>query len=277
MATKKKETAIETKSHETAMANYQDYGTEEGDGFEDQDASDNAIPFIEILQPTSKWMAEHGEEHEARAGMLRNTVSDECFAGKEGILAVCAYTKRVVVEWKPRDEGGGYKGEHEIRSEIVERAKAQGDSKFGPWKTDDGNDLVETVYGYYVQVDPDGRVLGAFTIGFAATQMKPYRKINTKLSTYRHRAVIDGQERVQRPPMYAHLLRITTEHTSNDKGSWFLFNIQPSKGDVQSSLLPTNAEAFQAGKALKEAVKSGERKANTASQGGAEGDGEVPF
>ncbi len=239
------------KKKDTALTTKVDYSDHEGQGFENQTAADQLIPFLSVLQKMSPQVDENPK---AKPGLLYNTVSQEVY-GKE-VLFVPAITDHCYVEWKPRDDGGGMVGKHSLHSEIVSDAKKE--HEFGKLKTPEGNDLVETFYIYGVVVDGDpkeGNVLSVAIVAFTSTKISIYKKINTRLSTFQITNNATGRK--QRPPLFAHLLRIGTQQQENVHGKFFNFDIKTFGEEMMEGLLNPNDPRFAAAAAVREAVESG--------------------
>lgn len=233
-----------------AVAAY-DYGDDAGAGFENQSSADIAIPFLAILQALSPQV--EGEDNPLRPGMLFNTVSEEAYKASEGILFVPGVTKHVVVEWKPKDQGGGIVAVHEVDSEVVEEARKRS-TEFGNLKTLGGNELVETFYIYGAQIDEDKEsVLGPLVIACSSTKIKRYKAWNSKLNMFAHKK--HGMP--AKPPLFAHLTRVTSFKDKNPKGDFFNITLAPANGDVASSLLPPTNEGFAAARQVREMVAEG--------------------
>jgi hypothetical protein len=280
MAAKGKEVAKKTASD---VAVY-DYGEDAGAGFENQTQADITIPFIAVLQALSPQVKDpsDGGVEGAKQGMLHNSVTDELFDGKAGVLFVPAYTEHLFTEWVPRDAGGGFVGRHEVDSDIVKAAKSAS-TEFGKYTTESGNQLAETFYVYGV-LCPEGAALEPIVLGFTSTKIKVYRKWNTRLQMFTVPTKDGGK---LQPPMFAHLTRLGTVADSNTKGDFFNFTLTPAQGEVKSSLIAPNDERFMAAKDLRDMVRGGQAKAAEETQTSAATDtpsdnaggdgGEVPF
>ena len=79
-------------------------------GFEGMSADDCAVPFLMLLQATSKKINGPAPLVGAKAGDLFNTVSNEIFQPPFRVIP-CAF-KKSWVEWRPRELGGGFVKEH---------------------------------------------------------------------------------------------------------------------------------------------------------------------
>lgn len=245
-----------------------DYGEDGGAGFENQTSSDYSIPFLGVLQQMSPQVSDpsDGGIDGARPGMIFNTVTGELYPAKEGLEFVPSLTQHVFVEWVPRDSGGGFVAIHEINSDVVKQAKANS-QEFGKLRLANGNDLIETFYVYGV-VCKDEEPEGMAVIAFTSTKIKVYKAFSTKINMFTLKSP-NGTK--QKPPLFAHSLKLTTAKEKNNKGEFHNFSIAPAKGDIISSLLRPDDPRFQAGKDCYDMVVGGMARANYDSQDNAGG------
>lgn len=270
MASKKTETtALEKKPENTALAGY-DYGEDDaGAGFEHQTKADTSIPFIVLLQGLSPIVVE-GKAH---AGNWLNTVTEEVW-GKNGFLFVPSTTRHYYGEWTPRDEGGGFHGNHEIDSAVV-RIALQSGARMGKLRLENGHDLVESFYVYGVICTDDGQPDSMGVMAFKSTHIRSYKSWMTRM----RQLVVNNEKGRMRPPLYAHLSRVQSELKKNDKGQFYVPDMTSADpSGLQASLLRPDDERFMAAKQLKELVDSGEAKIdpNQQNQTGG-GEEETPF
>lgn len=254
-----------------------DYSEYAGQGFENHSRDDYAIPFLGVLQSNSPLVEANAS---ARAGMLVNTVTQQLYDGKEGILFVPVETIHNVLEWKPRDQGGGFVAAHQLDADIVN--KARNEQEFGKWKTVKGdvksNDLIETqsVYGLFVNEHGD---VEQMVISFSSTKLRKYKAWMTKARTVQ--VTVPGGRRVN-PPLFAHKYRITTVSEKNAKGSFYNFNIDFDGGSAEKCRLPTNDPIFQSAVSFFEVLRSGDSPVKAAydtqkEAGVVEEESETPF
>lgn len=249
------------------------YGALGGQGFEDQTSEDMSMPFIGLLQALSPQVNPEGGLEDARPGMLINTVSEELYDGKTGILIIPVMTKHTYVEWVPRDKGGGFVGLHDIDSDVVAKAKADS-TKFGKYRVGD-NDLVETFYVYAAQVGADGE-LSMVAIDFSSTKISVYKRWMSKLRSF----TVQVGERKVPVPMFAHLCRLKSVSEKNNKGTYYNYAVEPANGTLPASLLAPEDARFQYAHGLYQMIRTGQAKVNYESQrkaDGAGGDGDAPF
>lgn len=241
-----------------------DYGEDANEGFEGQTQDDLAIPFLALLQDLSPQVTD-GTIPNAKAGLLFNTVTEELLG--ESVEFIPGLRQRCFVEWVPRKQGGGFVARHEVDSPIVK--EAIGASKtFGKYTNPEtGNDLVETIYLYGVLCPPDGDTY-PIVIAFTSTKIGVFRKWNTKVNML----TIQVGDRKQRPPRYAHRVRVrSTRQTNRAKQSFYNFVLEPAETDMRSSLLRPDDPRFLAAKKVREMVLSGAARAADETQAGAGG------
>lgn len=236
MASKKQETtALAETPKNQALGPVADYGDYAGKGFENQDSADVGISFLNILQALSPQVQPDGIPG-AKAGMIFNTVTEELIDGEEGVLLVPVSTLRSYVEWRPREAGGGYRGQHRPEDPVVIQALKES-TKFGKYqvkrkvKDDKGNeveevnDLVETFYVWCLIVDETDK-LGYVCLSLSSTKIKPYKKWMGKV----HQLLTPTADgRKINPPLFAHCIRLKTKMERNAKNQpYFNFAIEPA-------------------------------------------------
>jgi hypothetical protein len=224
------------KAASTAVGKVGGYAQEDlGSGFEDFDQSDVQIPFLALLQKGSPQVEEAAPTFVpgAKPSMAMNTVTQELYSTKDGVVFVPVHREHKYIEWVPRDDGGGLAGVHEPESNLVIEAKANAE-EFGKITLPNGNNLAETytIFGLNLKMGPRDpalkledylqRVAEAdfdnVCLSFASTQSKAYKKWKTQAMS----CVVRGEGGVRRPlPMYAHVYRLRTILDSNAKGTWF--------------------------------------------------------
>lgn len=241
-----------------ALAAPVDYGSDSGSGFENQTREDISIPFLAVIQSNSPQLQDF---EGARPGMLYNTVTQQFVDGKEGVVIIPALTQHVFVEWIPRTEGGGFVAVHGIDSDVVKKAKAEAKEPF-KYKVGE-NDLVETFYVYASVIGADNEANEFAVIACKSKFIGPYKKWNTSLNMFMVKTP-DGRK--QRPPLFAHQVRLTTWPDKNKKGSFFNVKFTPLNGTVAASLLPPGDPRLESAKSLKELVEGGLAKAAYDSQ-----------
>ncbi len=255
-------------TQEAGAATTYDYGDDAGAGFSDMKTS---IPFVAVLQSNSKAVEKEGSA--LKAGMLFLTDTEEAFDGKTGLLFVPAVEQQLYVEWKNHDSGAeGLVARHAPDSTFVADVHARAGTNFGkvPIGPEKGaNELVETiyVYGQLVSDDAEKTPLGAAVFGVSSTKIKAWQQIRNKIK--KHMVVLPNGRKVN-PPMFANLLRVTTE-TEVKKGKTF-YNVHFAPavgGDLRQSLLPTSHPAYVAARMIEDMVNKGKVAASAKGENGA--------
>ena len=205
-------------------------------------ARDTAIPYISILQTSSPQVNPSKAEYieSAKAGQLFNTVTQETFDKLE-VIPVFYHLK--YVEWKPREQGGGFIDSHDAESGIIGQTKR--DPMTGKMTLPNGNHIVQTAYHYVLMLNADGGYQNA-VISMSSSQLKKSRRWNSLMLSQK----IKGPQGMFTPPTYAMTYQLASVSESNDRGSWFGFSIE--KGDQV-----TDASIYGESKAFAQSAASG--------------------
>lgn len=266
---KKPETAIVHENGTKAITAF-DYGDDQGKGYENQTSADVAVPIWKLLQPMNPEVLEKRKDpvtgQVAEAGLWYHTTSGSV---RQALIVVPATTRHVYVEWTPRDEGGGYRGQHAIDSKIVFDAIKES-KNFGEYFAPQvegetyRNLLKETYYVFAAICDDKGGAEGMGLISFESSKIRSYKAWMGRMKPM----LVPGPSgKKQKPPLYAHLTVLTSEIKKFDDGSAFIpvINSYDPRG-MMYSLLGADDERFQMAKACKELVDSGEAKVNFEAQ-----------
>jgi hypothetical protein len=266
---KKEETGKELAPQEqpqggTDMALYEGYEADRGAGFENQTAEDISVPFIEVLQSNSP---EAQVEDGPRPGTFINRTTGEIFSGKDGVAFIPAVTSHVVVEWVPRDKGGGIVATHELDSDLVKQVRAT--QPLGKYvHPTNGNDLIETFYVYGVFVPPDGSGPHPAVIAFSSTRIKPYKDW-----MFRARSIVislPNGRKLTKLPLFSHRYRLTTVQAENTKGKWHTVVVRFDGDNAEAARIAPNDELYIYAKQLCDDVNAGRKQADIANAGGRE-------
>lgn len=220
-----------------------DYGEHSHAGFEGTTIADLSIPFIKIMQSNSPEVEDELIPG-VKSGDLVNSVSKEIL--KQPLIVQPVFKEAAVVEWVPRNKGGGLAGRHELDSEVFLGAiKKNGgsrippkdaDGKRIPFKSPDGNDLVETYYIYCLVMDETGEEVEGFCVlSFASTNIKVYKDWLTSMYS------LKGA-----PPMYANRCKVSTAKQKNESGTFYTFSIGPLNETYRTSLINPGTPEGQA-------------------------------
>ena len=203
---------------------------------------DTAIPYISILQTSSPQVNPSKAEHleSAKAGQLFNTVTQETF---DTLKVIPVFYHLKYVEWKPREQGGGFINSHDADSGIIGQTKR--DPMNGKMTLPNGNHIVQTAYHYVLMLDANGGYQNA-VISMSSSQLKKSRRWNSLMLSQK----IKGPSGMFTPPTYAMTYTLSSVSESNDRGSWFGFSIE--KGEQV-----TDASIYGESKAFAKSASSG--------------------
>jgi hypothetical protein len=187
-------------------------------GAENISQEDLALPFLKVLGQLSpevnKVHAKHIEG--AEPGMILNTVSGHLCDGKEGIEVIPVHYKRQLVEWQDRGSSTGAPvAIHSADSDIM--SKTTRDKSYKD-RLPNGN-YIENTANHFVILLGDSPTTAL--ISMKATQLKVSRKWNSMMMGIK----LQGKNGMFTPPTYSHIYKLKTVQMSNDKGTWFGWDV----------------------------------------------------
>jgi len=226
------------------------------------DSSEMQIPFLRVLQALSPQLNKKKAEYidGASSGDLYNTVTNQYFDGDEGVTVIPCFQTVKYLEFTPREQGGGFRGEIPASDPILNRTERVGAKEMLP----NGNELVKSDQHYSLIVMPDG-MYQPIVIDMKSTQLKVSRRWKTSIAGYRVKHPKTGQ--LFTPPVFATMWKLSTVEESNDQGSWSNYKIDPL-GLVEDRNLLLEAKAFRdsvAAGEVKAAPEEGPSQASSAS------------
>ena len=231
---------------EQKAANKQDltkaFEADVGSGFEEVTSSDIQIPFIRIIQALSPQLKKTDPSfiEGASQGDIFNTVTKKLWNGEEGILVIPSYFQQKLLEFIPRNQGGGFVGELSPESEDVRKAVRDQDS--GLELLENGNELVRTAQHYVKIVHEDGTLESAI-VDMKKTQLKKSRQWNSIMLMQKHNGAS--------LPSFANVYRLKSVEDGNEKGSWHSWTVNHER-QVDS------IDSYKDAKSLHTSIKSGE-------------------
>ena len=203
-------------------------------GMDQMGQGDFAMPFLRVLGQLSPEVNERDAKYVegAKAGMIFNTVTKQAYDGVEGVNVIpCGY-KREYVEWSDRGEGTSAPvAIHSVESGIIKEATRGADYKD---RLPNGNYLENTA-SYFVLMEDMQQAL----ITMKSTQLKVSRSWNSMMNSIK----LQGKNGMFTPAAYSHVYNLSTVQQSNDKGTWFGWNVQKI-GPVQDKNLYEAAKQF---------------------------------
>ena len=208
---------------------------------------DLALPFLKILGHLSPEVSKRDGKYVegAEPGMIFNSVSGELYDGTKGITVVPCFYKLEYIEWKDRGEGsGGPVQIHDSSSDIMSQTKTDANYKD---RLPNGNYVEKTASHFVLITNPTAATA---LISMKSTQLKISRKWNSMMAGIK----MKGKNGLFTPASFSHEYRLRTVQQSNDKGTWFGWEVQKI-GPVD------NAELYQQAKVFAESISKGNVKA----------------
>jgi hypothetical protein len=247
-------------------------------------SDDNVLPFVVLLQDLNPEVKKRDPAYVegAEAGMYLNRATKQLYAGDRAMaertgkpqleFQHCVLTKEIV-EWVPRNDGGGFVARHELKGTVEDSMKRLGAKQMADpqdpnkviWKTADGaHDLIETRYHFGNIINDD--IPQPAVIAFKSTGHTASKQWNTMMLGFK---IVDPK--TQRPmlhngqvltmPAWFRRYIVGTTPKENNKGSFFVTMVADG-GIIKDPGLRA------AGKTLHDGAKAGLVKAGTDEDGG---------
>jgi len=207
-------------------------------GTQNMSQDDLALPFLKVLGQLSPEINKRDGKYieGAEPGMILNTVTGEIFDGSKGIDVLPAHYRRQLVEWQDRGESKGAPvAIHEASSDIM--SKTTRDKSYKD-RLPNGNYIENTANHFVVLL---GKTPTTALISMKSTQLKISRKWNSMMMGLK----LQGKNSLFTPPTYSHIYKLKTVQLSNDKGTWFGWDVS-TVGPVQDNGVYEIAKSFAA-------------------------------
>ena len=178
---------------------------------------DLALPFLKVLGQLSPEVNKRNSKYVqgAEPGMIINTVSNELYDGEKGINVVPVFYKRQYIEWQDRGESKGAPVNiYDAGDDIPKTTRDKGNKD----RLANGNYLENTVSHFVILL---GKTPTTALISMKATQLKISRKWNSMMMGIK----MQGKNGLFTPPTYSHIYKLRTVQQSNDKGTWFGWDV----------------------------------------------------
>ena len=197
------------------------FAEDSGKGFEEVTSSDIQIPFLRMIQQMSPQINKKEASYieGAGGGDIFNTVTNKYWEGSEGVVVIPVYFQMKLLEFVPRDQGGGFVGELSAASEEVREMEQEAER----------------------ELHEDGSLENAI-VDMKKTQLKKSR-LWVSMMTMQKR---NGKTL----PSYACTYRLKTVEDGNDKGSWNTWSV------AHEGMIP-GIEAYNDCKELHGSISSG--------------------
>ena len=197
---------------------------------------DLPLPFLKILGQLSPEVNKRDGKYVegAEPGMIFNSVSGELYDGVKGIDVIPAFYKLEYIEWKDRGEGPGAPvAIYDSSSDIMSKTKPDANYKD---RLPNGN-YIEKTASHFVIITGDSP--STALISMKSTQLKISRKWNSMMSGIK----LKGKNGLFTPASFSHIYRLKTTQMSNDKGTWFGWEVS-KVGPITDQSLYQQAKTF---------------------------------
>jgi hypothetical protein len=194
---------------------------------------DLALPFLKILGQLSPEVNKRDGKYVegAEPGKIINTVTNQLF---DTLQVVPVFYKRQYIEWQDRGTSTGAPvAIHEADSDIVSQTTRGKDYKD---RLPNGNYLENTASHFVLTV---GDNPSTALISMKSTQLKVSRKWNSMMMGIK----MQGKNGLFTPPTYSHIYNLSTVQMSNDKGTWFGWDVA-KVGPVEDKNVYDMAKTF---------------------------------
>ena len=217
---------------EGALATF-DMEADAQQGAQNISQEDLALPFLKILGQLSPEVNKtHGKYVQgAEPGKIINTVTNELY---DKISVVPCHYKRQYVEWQDRGTSSGAPvAIHDADSDIVSQTTRDKSYKD---RLPNGNYLENTANHFVLVV---GKNPETALISMKSTQLKVSRKWNSMMMGIK----LQGKNGLFTPPTYSHIYNLSTVQMSNDKGTWFGWDVAKA-GPVEDKSIYDMSKSF---------------------------------
>ncbi len=237
-----------TEKKEGALATF-DMEADAAQGAQNISQEDLALPFLKILGQLSPEVNKRDGKYVegAEPGKIINTVTNELY---DTIQVVPAHYKRQYIEWQDRGTSTGAPvAIHDADSDIVSQTTRGKDYKD---RLPNGNYLDNTASHFVLTLGENPQTA---LISMKSTQLKVSRKWNSMMMGIK----MQGKNGLFTPPTYSHIYNLSTVQMSNDKGTWFGWDVS-KVGPV------TDKAVYDMAKSFAESVGKGEIEAKPEAQ-----------
>ena len=234
--TTKQETSITKRDTGGALAT-NIFEADANQGAQNITQDDLALPFLKVLGQLSPEVNTRNAKYvkDAQPGMILNTVSNELYDGAKGISVLPVFYKRQYIEWQDRGESKGAPVHiYEAGDDIPQTTR----DKSNKDRLANGNYLENTASHYVIVL---GDSPSTALISMKATQLKISRKWNSMMMGIK----LQGKNGLFTPPTYSHIYTLKTVQMSNDKGTWFGWDVS-KVGPVKDKSVYDIAKQFAA-------------------------------
>jgi len=207
-----------------------------GAGTQNIKQEDLALPFLKVLGQLSPEVNKRDAKYVdgAQPGMILNTVTKQLCDGEKGIEVIPVFYRRQYIEWQDRGEGQGAPvAIHDAGSDILNKTSRDKGNKD---RLPNGN-YIDNTANHFVVVLGDSP--STALISMKSTQLKVSKNWNSLMMGIK----MQGKNGLFTPPTYSHIYNLKTVQMSNDKGTWFGWDVN-KVGPVKDKAVYEIAKQF---------------------------------
>ena len=223
-------------------------------GLEKVKSDSVALPILKLLQNGSGEAQKRNQNYieGAEPGMFLNTVTKQLYDGANGISVVPCHYRLEYQEWS--DFGTGQGRPESIYPDSSDILSKTTKDQMGKDRLPNGNYIL-TVGQHFVLILGDNGSMETALISMSSSQGKVSRKWNSLMMGLK----LQGKNGLFTPPTYSHIYNLSTVQMSNDKGTWFGWEVEKD-GPVKDKAIYDMAKSFamSAGKGEVEAKHGSE-------------------
>jgi hypothetical protein len=186
------------------------------EGTQNISQQDLALPFLKILGQLSPEVNKRDGKYVegAEPGKIINTVTNKLY---DEIEVIPVFYKRQYVEWADRGTSTGAPiAIHNADSDIISQTTRGKDYKD---RLANGNYLENTANHYVIYLNDTPQQA---MVSMKSTQLKVSRKWNSMMMGIK----MQGKNGLFTPPTYSHIYKLKSVQMSNDKGTWFGWDVE---------------------------------------------------
>ena len=186
------------------------------EGTQNISQKDLALPFLKILGQLSPEVNKRDGKYVegAEPGKIINTVTNKLY---DEIEVIPVFYKRQYVEWADRGTSTGAPvAIHNADSDIISQTTRGKDYKD---RLPNGNYLENTANHYVIYLNDTPQQA---MVSMKSTQLKVSRKWNSMMMGIK----MQGKNGLFTPPTYSHIYKLKSVQMSNDKGTWFGWDVE---------------------------------------------------
>lgn len=218
---------------------------------------DIALPFLRILQKGSPQVNKRDPAYieGAEEGMIINTVTGELFNGEDGFIGIPVFYTPSYTQWAP--ERKGFRADHGANASILTTCHK---NEKGEDELPSG-DIINRSGFYYLYLFREATgIVEQAAIAMSGSGLRVSRKWNTTIAGITV-SKIPGNPKSGfiNPAMFYMSYHIRAKYESNDKGTWFNWDVTPHKPTLE--LKPTGTQIYLAAREFRKMVEAGEIKA----------------